>query len=764
MTARLSTTNANTTKPRVSVRTLCEFAAKRGDLDTRFTPTPNAREGIIAHQWVQQKRLNESVDQGYEAEVPLELEIGGLILVGRADGFDSKKKRVEEIKTRLGKTDTIPQAHQSLHWAQVSIYGAMLCTSRGLRKIELALVYLDYLTFKETVVRRKVAAAELVAMTESLCAAYVEWAHQEQAHRALRDSSLAELNFAFPDFRAGQRELARAVFAAGRDAKPLMVNAPTGIGKTIATLYGALRAVPRAGVDRVYYLTPRSTGKELAWQGIGLLRTANHSNIRALELTAKEKACVRPERACHPLSCDLTVGFYDRLPQARQALVDEVDWSLESLQRTAEQHQICPYFLQQEMARWADVLIGDYNYYYSPNPALYALAKSLEWKVTVLVDEAHNLTERARGMYSCVLSLSKAKALRVQAPRKLRNQFKTLVKRWTELSDTHAPFNPIRSLPEPLSEALQEIARTTLNYFVDNPAHYQPLLQDFMFSVMQLQNFMGSEASAQTAYCDLSEQGDLHWRCVVPAEPLALRHEFANNTVCFTATLPPPQSFLELNGLPDKTELLELPSPFSADQLKVRLASNLDTRFAQREETIAPIAGLIAKTFNETPGNYLAFFSSYQYLAQIREALVELAPELPLRVQESKMSEPDQQSYLSSFQAGGKQVGLAVLGGSFSEGIDLPGRRLEGVFVVTLGLPQVNPVNEQFAQVLHARFGQGFEYQYLYPGLQKVVQAAGRLLRTETDTGFLWLLDQRFAQPRVRALLPSWWEIESVRL
>jgi Rad3-related DNA helicase len=299
----------------VAVRALCEFTAKQGNLDVRFTPSPSAQEGMEGHAIVAARR-----GASYQSELALSGEFGRLTVRGRADGYDAAINRLEEVKTFRGQLDRQPENHRHLHWAQAKLYGWLLCQQRGLADIELALVYLDIGTQRETVFTERHTAAQLQQHFEQRCTQFLQWAEQELSHRAARNQALASLRFPHPSFRHGQRPLAVAVYNAARAGRCLMAQAPTGIGKTVGTLFPLLKAMPGQDLDKLFFLTAKTSGRALALDALSVIRGGEPSvPLRTLELVARDKACEHPQSACHGESCPLAKGFYDRLPEAREA-------------------------------------------------------------------------------------------------------------------------------------------------------------------------------------------------------------------------------------------------------------------------------------------------------------------------------------------------------------------------------------------------------------------------------------------------------------
>ncbi|MBN2975701.1 ATP-dependent DNA helicase [Pseudomonas lactucae] len=746
----------------VAVRALCEFTAKVGDLDLRFTPSPSAQEGIVGHRTVASRR-----SAHYQNEVALEGEYQQLKVRGRADGYDPDANRLEEVKTYRGDLDAQPANHRQLHWAQVKVYGWLMCQKLGLAQIDLALVYFDIVGEGETLLHQRCRADELQAFFNTQCALFLRWAEQEMAHRAARNRAAQSLAFPHADFRPGQRSLAESVYKAASTGRCLMAQAPTGIGKTIGTIFPLIKALAPQQLDKILFLTAKTPGRKLALDAARVLH-ADELPLRVLELVARDKACEHLEKACHGESCPLAKGFYDRLPAAREAAAQVRLLDQRTLREVALAHSVCPYYLSQEMARWADLVVADYNYYFDFGALLFGLGQLNGWRAAVLVDEAHNLVERARAMYSASLDQYSLKTLRDTAPEPLKKPLQRLNREWNALhKDQIAPYQAYAARPEKLVQALSLCTSAMGDYFNDHPESLSGDLQAFYFEALQFAKV--AELFNEHFIFDISKRplnakrssSTLCLRNVVPAEFIRPRLTAARSSVLFSATLSPRHYYADLLGLPADTAWIDVESPFKAEQLQVRIVDRISTRFVHRQASLAPIVELIARQFAQRPGNYLAFFSSFDYLQHVAQLLVERHPQIPLWQQSRGMAEAERQAFLDQFTEHSQGIGFAVLGGAFGEGIDLPGTRLIGAFIATLGLPQLNPVNEHMKARMGAIFGAGYDYTYLYPGIQKVVQAAGRVIRSQQDQGVVLLIDDRFGEARVRQLLPKWWSIDS---
>jgi len=752
----------------VSVRGLCEFTARSGDLSARFTPAPTAQQGIAGHQRAAARR-----GPGYQRELTLEGRHHLLKVRGRADGYDPGLNRLEEFKTHRGDLERMPANQRGLHWAQLKMYGAMLCAKRGLPGLELALVYVDIENDTETCFREPIAALELQREFDDLCARFLAWAVREMAHREHRDRWLIGLTFPHASLRSGQRQMAVAVYRAAVGGEALLVEAPTGIGKTIGSLFPMLKAVPRQRLDKVYFLVAKTSGREPVRHALEQFGTgAEAPALRVLELIAKEAACEFPGRACEAQSCPLARGFYDRLAAARTLAIETLHLDRNSVRRAALAHQVCPYYLTQELIRWCDVIVGDYNYFFDTRAILHGLTQENQWRIGLLVDEAHNLLARARDMYSASLVPAVfADALRA-APPALWRPLAEVEREWRAIHGTQANAYAAHAfVPETFIASLRQATTSLAEHMAQESAAPErstpgPSTQDralLTFYFQALHFCRMSEEFGGHSLFDVTQQGATATpciRCVNPGDFLRPRFATAATAVLFSATLSPGAFYRTLLGLPESTAWINVASPFDQRQLEVRIEPRISTRYHDRARSLGPIVELMARQYRARPGNYLAFFSSFDYLDAVLGLFQARVADIPVWRQTRGMSTAERAGFLARFTPTGAGIGFAVLGGAFAEGIDLPGERLIGAFIATLGLPQVNQVNREIERRLEALFGSGYEYTYLYPGLQKVVQAAGRVIRTATDRGTVILIDDRFQGARVRRLLPGWWQVQ----
>ena len=750
----------------ISVRTLCALTAKKGNLDQRFTPSPTALEGMMGHQTVTSRR-----DYSYQTEISLTGEFQNIWVRGRADGYDPDLNQLEEIKTYKGHLDQMPNNHRQLHWAQAKIYSYLLCEERNLTSIKIALVYYNVTSKDETPFIEEFSTSELKTFFEHHCELLRGWAEQELAHRAARNTQLNAINFPHPEFRTGQRTLAEAVYKTAKLERALMVQATTGIGKTLGTLFPLLKAMPETKLDKIFFLTAKSSGREL---GLNAIRTIQKSNptlhLRTLELTSRQKTCEHPDKSCHGESCPLANGFYDRLPAARLESLNQQMMDKHTIRSVALKHQVCPYYLAQDLANWSDLVVGDYNYYFDLYAMLYASTVTNEWKVSVLVDEAHNMIERARKMYSADLSFGNFITMQSKAPKSLKGILDKLRACWLSVNrNQHQAYKVYKHIPKDFELHLQRVLTKITDYLAEHPTLNEASLLNFYFDALQfstLAESFGSHSLFDITKSDqkvglFQQETVFSIRNVIPARFLNKRFEVASSSTLFSATLSPPNFYSDLLGLPNKTPFLDVESPFYAAQLTVNIAKHISSRYNDRHRSFEPIVKLIGEQYAEKPGNYILFLSSFDYLSDVKCLFQELHPNISIRTQLRMMSEDDKEQFINDFTLTSKGVAFAVLGGSFGEGIDLPGNRLIGAFIATLGLPQINQINEHMRLRMEEIFGLGYEYTYLYPGLQKVIQAAGRVIRTTEDKGIIYLMDDRYSDYKIKKLLPKWWSFNT---
>ena len=828
----------------LAIRQLAEFLFCGGDIDSRFVGFDRALEGARIH-----RRLQKAAGEGYAAEVALAYECTAegieYRLEGRADGIftdESGTVTIDEIKTTAAPCERITEDFDRSHWAQAMLYAAIYGTQCGLDAAAVRLTYFQVDEEKTFTFTRHFSIAELSAFLHDALVRYAPWAREAITHAARRGAGLSALGFPFAEWRSGQHAMAGEVFRTCCAPSPdaggcLFCQAPTGIGKTMSTVYPALRAIGSGCGDKLFYLTARGTAGAAAEDALSRLHAAAPELVlRSITLAAKEKVCLCPNEAgrpeCLPERCPYAKGYYDRIQDALwRALQENAVFSRAAVAALAEQCKVCPFEFGLDLSEWCDVIIGDYNYLFDPVVHLQRFFDaSGDW--LFLIDEAHNLPDRARDMYSAELSKSTLLEAR-RALGKGKNGLKTALAKANDAllayrraidggaEEEQAPesaaeqtslFAPARDagdaaaekgvkaepqdaagdaapenvdmaegalfggqtplyrkggtqfyekLPRELYTALHRVsapAQAWLEEHREGAAHETILnlyfaLRDFLRTAEGYDSHYVTRFSAHGADLTVS---------LLCLDPSAFVHKSlacGRAAVLFSATLSPPGYYKRVLGCGD-ARAVALGSPFPPENLGLYCLSAVSTRYRDREASYEAVADALAAMANAKPGNYLAFFPSYQYLQKVHERFAQKYPELATLVQESGLDEAARADFLARFAPpapGAGLLGFCVMGGVFGEGIDLAGERLIGCAVIGVGLPQVNPRQEMLREYFEKVEGCGFDFAYRYPGMNKVLQAAGRVIRTPEDKGVVLLIDDRFAYAEYRRLLPPHW-------
>ncbi len=752
---------------RLSVRQLVEFILSHGDIDSRFSGEDRALLGARIH-----RRLQRECGKNYTAEVQLKKEVTccgiSYLIEGRADGIILEEDTVviDEIKTTAAPLETIDENFNPLHWEQAICYGYLYCAEKGLSSITLQLRYyhIEYGSLKTF--RRKMEAEDLEKHLFSLLESYEKWARIQLDWPKTRNASLKGLTFPFSAYRKGQRTMAVAVYKTIADKKKLFCQAPTGIGKTISSLFPALKAMGEEKCGRIFYLTAKTITRQAAENALALLRSEN-LRLKSITLTAKDKICLLSERNCIPENCPYARGHYDRVNDALYELLQKRDdYTREILEETAEKHTVCPFELALDLSLWCDAVICDYNYAFDPQVSLRRFFSAAKNDSVLLIDEAHNLINRSREMFSAVLQKSKLLGLKSALPKeekKLRKALNQSNACMIELRKTCEEGGYIKShsMPEALNESLYQLCTLFEEYVKE---HAASLPEEFLPAYFDILSYLRTAELYGENYMTYiyQRQEDVIVRllCLDPSSLLKSVTDKCLSTIFFSATLSPIDYYISvLDGGQENKKLL-LPSPFDRENLFLAAAGHISTRYKDRDKSIQPLTDILYHAVSQKSGNYMAFFPSYQYMSQVYAAFTENYPRIKTLLQEKNTSEEDREGFLSSFcdEPSETLLGFCVLGGIYSEGIDLKGKRLSGAVIVGTGIPQIHPEQDILREYYEEYNHMGYEYAYTYPGMNKVLQAAGRVIRSETDKGFILLIDDRFLSGAYQALYPAHWQ------
>ncbi len=794
----------------VQVRELVEFVLRRGDLGGEgfFVAPGRALAGTRGHQRVQKSRPD-----GYQKEVPIyyDVETSEFILriQGRIDGLIDAPEEValEEIKTVQ---DSWDGNADPLHWAQAKFYGFIYAHNHALKKIALRLTYLNLESGEMTEFRDLFSIADLSSFFEETTAIYLEWIGERHRWCEERDRSIERLEFPFPCYREGQRELAVAAYRALARGGRLFVEAATGIGKTMSVLFPALKALGEGKLERVFYLTARTVGRAVAEKAFSDLEQAGLC-LRRVTLTAKEKLCVREGVRCDMSTCPFAVGYYERVKPAMREALNHGRITRPALEEVATSHQVCPFELSLDVSSWVDAIVCDYNYVFDPRVYLRRHFGEGDRDYGFLVDEAHNLPDRAREMFSAQLRSEEVEEVQRVIQKALPRCAKTLrrltlalrklcgshsgradsvqatkgagelglfvsepsrsnpqVGRKPELEPNHTREEGVytsQELPAQLMPLLEGALKEAEVWLAQNqPAVFREELLQLYF---RLHSFRRTAELYDERYVTIlqPDSGQVRLFCLDPSYLLRQALERGKAAIFFSATLTPIDYYRSLIGGSPEDPLLQLPSPFAPENLAVLVQDRVRTHWKARRETLEEVAQAIGALVEGRRGNYLVYFPSYQYLTDVRERFERRYPSVRMLAQHTGMTEGERETFLGAFSSEHDEtlVGFAVMGGVFGEGIDLAGERLIGAVIVGVGLSQLCVERDLIRDYFQARTGAGFDYAYTFPGMNRVLQAIGRVIRSERDRGIVLLIDTRFAEPRYRRLFPEWWKPQLVR-
>lgn len=749
---------------RLSVRALVEFTLHGEDLYPSGGSLRDMQEGMFGHKGRQQQ-----LGEGWEAEVPLTLDVPveeddlSLRVGGRMDAFcDGAVPIIEEIK--LSQAKEPPQAPYAAHRMQAVCYGHMLCQERALERVAIRVAYVDKKGRVRAQFDEELTAEECREAFLSVLLPYVRRTRQVRAHRRARDKSLRALKFPFETYRAGQRDMAVQVFTAIKLGRRLFASMPTGTGKSAASMFPALKALGEGLTGQVYYLTARTTQRQGPLEALALMRR-QPLHLWTLTLNAKDKQCPCQERrVCHPDFCPRAKGHFLRDGEAIDEMLMTDDWSPEAIAAMADKHSICPFEFSLALAELADVTICDYNYALDPAVHIQRIFDRGA-RVTLLIDEAHNLLSRVREMLSGEVDGGRIRRLRTVVGKvagRTHPLYKAMTAVLRALDDLPIPDDgeegALSELPRRFDTACLEL----VDAFLDAQQEHFPWdeagerLNDTLSPLM---GFVHARRRETTEYAWLW-QGQKTRKVTAfaldVADYLAEVTKPLSGVVCFSATMEPLVEMKTLLGGGEEDACFAMPSPFPKENLLV-LQRDVNTRYKHRDAASEEVREAIETMARVRPGRYIAFFPSFRYMRRVAEDL-----DIPFQMQEPSMTDEARQAFLAPYVAGGKPVlSLCVLGGIFAEGIDLPGEALDGVIIVGVGLPQVNLFQETLRDYYDRTLGDGFRYAYMIPGMQKVAQAVGRVIRTETDRGAALLLDDRYQQPAYRRLCPAHWDIRT---
>lgn len=738
---------------KISVRELVEFILRRGDIETGLLATVDrAQEGARIHRMIQKNYGKNDQAEVYVKHL-IKNEKYSIEISGRIDGLRfGEIYTLEEIKTTTKKIEDIDV--NFMHLAQARCYAYMFLKENNLERIKVRLIYVNTDSLESRAFEYDYTINDLKEFFDELVEGYIKFLEKSLEHINKRNETIKEIKFPYPAFRESQRKLSVAVYKTIMEGKKLFLEAPTGTGKTMGTLFPALKTL-LGPTSKIFYLTAKTVGKASAEDAIKLLQEKGLI-IKSITLTSKEKICPN-ELKCNPIECQFAKGHYDRINDALLNSLSMDFFDKGRIEELSRRYNVCPFEFSLDLSMFCDVIICDYNYIFDITSSLKRYSFESKNDYVYLIDEAHNLVDRARDMFSITLSYNEFF--------KVKQKFKSFRKLNLALGRVINYFNGLRESIE-----MDKVAMTIEDEFLKGINKCEEVIEEFV-----LKNLMKDE-ELLNLYFDIKrfkkivELYDENYRtlflkeedilvkllCINPSKILKDIMDKAQAAILFSATFTPLSYYMDLLG-GDSSYKLKLSSPFSKENICVMLNPYISTRLNDRENTYERVVDGI-KSLTYKKGNYLVFFPSYLYLNEVLKRFPQ--DNVELIVQRNDMTEEEKEDFLKRFSEDSEKtlIAFAVLGGLFGEGIDLPGEKLIGVCIVGVGLPQINFERNVLKEYFDERIGKGFEYAYFYPGFNRVMQAVGRLIRTENDRGVALLFDDRFLKRPYNNLIPDLWK------
>ena len=776
----------------VSVRELCYLALHYGSLGLG-TGTVNASRDAASLGREVHTALQKERGACYTAEVVLENTtfFGGIHyeVSGRADGVAKANGEylVEEIKTVSGYEFAMPP--NKIHLAQLNCYAHFLCCEKGLERVKTRLTYYNPESKKERYIDKTYTADELRIAYTDLLIRIEKWAQIEKIHAEEIMPTLKAAVFPYNSLREGQRDLIREAYSAMKRGKRMFAQAPTGTGKTISALYPAVKAMGAGICDKIFYLTAKSSTSREAYRAVGKLFEAG-AKLKTVVIGAKEQVCLC-ERAknsgtrvgvfCNGDDCEYANGYYDRVDGAIFELLSRQNgYNLQIIREVAGKHRVCPYELSLDLSMLCDVVICDYNYLFSPSVYMrrYFADGADKGNYIFLVDEAHNLPTRARDMYSA--EISKKTAANVFAlidnekEDQLRDSFEkylltihglrrlcrdNLVK---EADGSESGFYMSRNSLEKFGEAVEIFSHECEKWMAKNREHHLYTEVSGVYSEARNYLLIMEHYDSKFLTYVMVFGGDIKVRlyCLDPSEVLDRCMNKGVSSLLFSATLTPMDYFTDILGGGKQAETLVLPTPFKEENLFVAAVDSVSTRYDDRnDKTYKRIVAIIASAVSAKPGNYIVYFPSYSFMEEVKKHFSRKFPNVKLICQQKGMGRAERDKFLAEFKedTGKLRIGFCVLGGSFSEGVDLPGNKLIGTVIIGVGLPGLSNENNIIKEYYDIKSECGYDYAYTFPGMNNILQAAGRVIRTDSDKGIVILVDDRYGEAKYKFLFPPQW-------
>lgn len=752
----------------VSVHTIVDFVFAKGDIIPNFVLKNNLKDGTTVHLTVQkQHTLDET-----EVFVKLEDEIDEykIKVQGRIDILENNngKYHVIEIKS-TDSLENLTEETNLAHFAQAKLYGLMLFNTLNIsndKQIDISVLYVNKYNYKKKYITNTYTYKQLKQFYQEVLRKYLSFIKLINDFKEKKLNSIKELYFPFENYRLGQIELMNQVTKMIDEGGNLYVCAPTGIGKSLGTIYPAIKSINKQA-NQIFYLTAKSMVKDVARNAVNILRNDSNLKFKSLSITAKEKICINDVCKCNPKDCKYAKGFYNKL---NDAIVDifnsEDDYYYDNILIYAKKHQICPFEYQLELSLYVDMVICDYNYVFDPRVYLRRFFDIDTQNIILLIDEAHNMYDRVCNMYTISINFEILKSIlgNVNKDKNITKSCNSIINKLIQYQNLLASTNnqKFEDLDYVLLDDISILLNHLEKYFEKLRSNDIEVSDELLESYFQISNFSKISEFYSSDFIvwveNKYEEFNYQISCLNPKELVKIRTNQVKSSIFFSATLHPIDYYISLLGGDESSTSIVLESPFNQKNLSLFIKNNISTKYNYREYTKDQIASLIAKVI-KNGGKYLIYFPSYKYLDMVYTSFIEINnPSTNIVKQERYMNETDKVEFINSFdESSNNIVGFAVLGGIFAEGIDLKGEKLNGVVVVGVGLPQFDSFRNELRSYFDKEYKRGYQYAYMYPGFNKILQAVGRVIRSEDDKGLALLIDERYLYQEYMKLFPKHW-------
>ena len=752
----------------LSVHQLVDFLLRKGDIDNRVFNRSSMNEGTLLHALYQSKQGKDYISE-YPLKMTFAVDEVEITLQGRADGIIQKGDEyvLDEIKTTIIDLKEFRDNNLDWHLGQAKCYAYMFAKEKSLETIGIKLTYIKQGDIKEKLFcDYTFFTSELETYIYDLLEEYVQFYNIVFRLQENRNESIKTLDFPFTSYRKGQRDLAKYSYSIATRGGKLYIEAPTGIGKTMSTLYPFIKAMKDDEKSKIFYLTAKNSGKMNAHQAIKILKEKGLHAIDIL-VTAKERICFCKDKECNPDECPFAQGYYNKIQNViKQGLLSFDEFDYETIVAMAKTYEVCPFELQLDLSLFSDIIICDYNYLFDPISYLKRFFDEDSSHYLALVDEAHNLVDRSRSMYSSSLMKSTFLAAKKSIRGTKNKKIKLLMSKTKKIL-----FDPVEELENGIHE-YEDLSIETYRFLDNFVNKYQEISKENNKDITKELTELYLEVNRYKRIADLFNDKYIYYvnktdddvvynlTCLDASSFIKAILGRIKGSVLFSATLSPSEYYIDLLGGDNETNpSISLESPFPKENLKVLVAPKVSVKYKNREKSYQEVSDYIKLFISQKIGNYFVYLPSYEYLDRLKEYL-DLGEGVETHFQEREMSELEKEDFLSSFQTNPKHtnIGFAIIGGAFGEGVDLVSDRLIGVVIVGIGLPKINYESDKIASYFETEGKRGYNYAYLYPGMNKVMQAVGRLIRTETDRGVALLIDERYLTNEYRSLFRKEWD------